>query len=295
MRGQILLSLGVILALLLSTSPMAAKVAARIKGTVRTPDGKLMEGVNVILIYSVDKEQQELLTDENGKWATVNLRPGEWTIGFIAEGYRPQNVKVLLSAIKRNKDIDIAMIPIPKHPLSKGNDLYQEKKYGKALAAYQKALKTNPALKHALEKIALCQYRLGKTDDALNTLADALAKEPGSKHILTNLTAIHLEKGNLEEGLKYFGQLDEKSITDHTIFYNIGILLFNKGKMDDAIKRFKKCIDVNPDYAKGHYQLALALLNQGDMTNAKKHFREVIRLAPDSKEASQSKDMLGAL
>jgi tetratricopeptide (TPR) repeat protein len=280
---------------MLCISPALAKVAARVKGTVRTPEGKPMEGVQVVLIYSVDQGKVALITDKNGRWSTVSLRPGEWLIGFNAEGYRPQTVKVLLSAIKQNKDIDIAMIPIPKAPTAEADGLYNEKKYDKALAEYQKVLKSKPDLDKARERIGLCYYRLGKLPQAISAFEEVLQKDAGNQDALVNLTAIHLEKGDLEKGLAYFNKLDAGSVKDHTIFYNIGILLFGKGEMAKAAVNFKKCIELNPDYAKGHYQLALTLLNQGDMENSKKHFETVIRLAPDSQEAGQSKDMLKAL
>jgi tetratricopeptide (TPR) repeat protein len=283
------------LVLMICASPLLSQVWARVDGTVKTEKGKAIAGAQVILIFAKDKAKVEFTTDEKGRWKTANLRPGAWTIGFLADGFQPENINVNLSAVKKNPAINIRLKPIPKSPLHKGDQLYQQKKYKEALDEYQRVLKSNKEALLVHEKIGLCHYRLGNLDPAIVSFKRMLELEPKAEGVLTNLSAIYFSKGNLEEGMKYFKQLDETKITDHTIFYNIGIISFNNNKMEIAIDFFKKCLEREPEYVKAHNQLALAYLNQGDMDKAKAHFKEVIRLAPDSKEAAQAKDMLSAL
>lgn len=69
---------------LINANNIYAKVFATVEGTVKSEDGKPVEGARVILIFSEDGTKYELSTDKNGKWRKANIRPGSWTIGFLA-------------------------------------------------------------------------------------------------------------------------------------------------------------------------------------------------------------------
>lgn len=288
-----LLSVGFII--MLWTPPVFAQAYARVKGSVISEEGTPIEGAKIILVYSEDGAKTELTTDEKGEWKLSNLRAGTWTIGIMADGYQPQNINAGFSALKDNPSIDVIMKPIPKHPLSKANELYQAKKYAEALQEYQKALAENPDMHLAYERIGLCYFRLGDADNAIKAFKQMLEKEPQSRSVLLNLSAILFEKGNLEEGMKYFKQLDEETVSDHSIFYNIGVLLFAKEKMDQAIEYFKKCAARAPDYVDAYYQMGLAYLNLGNNEEAKKNFQKIIELAPGSDKAAQAKEIINSL
>ena len=261
-------------------------------GTVKSEDGKPIKGAKVILIFSEDGTKHELTTDKKGRWRKANMRSGAWTIGFMAEGYEPQNFNITLSAIKRNPPIDVKLTPIPESPLIKADALYQQKKYDEALEEYQRVLAENQDLYQVHNKIGLCYYRLNDLENAIDAFKLMLEKEPQSQDTLINLSAIYFEKGDLEEGMKYFKQLEEKSLTDPSIFYNIGMLLFKNRQIDMAIDYLKKCLALDPLYVNGYYQLALVYLNKGDLEEAKKNLKKVIELAPESEKAALAKKML---
>jgi len=277
------------------TPPVFPQSYARAGGSVTSEKGIPIEGARIILIFSDDGAKTELTTNEKGEWKLVNLRAGVWTIGIMVDGYQPQNINVTLSALKEHPPIDIIMEPIPKHPLSKANDLYQAKKYAEALQEYQKVLAENQDMYQAYERIGLCYFRLGDPDNAIKAFKMMLDKEPQVRNVLLNLSAILLEKGNLEEGMKYFKQLDEETINDCSMFYNIGVLLFAKEQMEQAIEYFKKCTARNPNYVDAYYQMALAYLNQGNNEEAKKNFQKIIELAPGSDKAAQAKEIVDSL
>jgi tetratricopeptide (TPR) repeat protein len=288
-----LLSIGILITLW--APPVFAQAWARARGSVTSEKGIPIEGARVILVFSEDGAKIELTTNEKGEWKLVNLRAGAWTIGIMVDGYQPQNINVTLSALKEHPPIDIIMKPIPKHPLSKGNDLYQAKKYAEALQEYQKVLAENQDMHQTHERIGLCYFRLGDLDNAIKAFKMMLEKEPQARNVLLNLSAILLEKGNLEEGMKYFKQLDEETINDHSMFYNIGVLLFAREQMEQAIDYFKKCAARDPNYVDAYYQMALAYLNQGNMEEAKKNFQKIIELAPGSDKAAQAKEIIESL
>jgi len=288
-----LLSVGILI--MLEALPVFAQAYARASGSVTSEKGIPIEGARIILIFSEDGAKVEFTTDEKGEWKLVNLRAGAWTIGIMADGYQPKEINVTLSALKEHPPIDIIMNPIPKHPLSQGNDLYQAKKYAEALQEYQKVLAENPDMHQVYERIGLCYFRLGDPDNAIKAFKLMLEKEPQARNVLLNLSAMLLEKGNLEEGMKYFKQLEEETINDHSMFYNIGVLLFAREQMEPAIEYFKKCAARDPNYVDAYYQMALAYLNLGNNEEAKKNFQKIIELAPGSDKAAQAKEIIESL
>jgi tetratricopeptide (TPR) repeat protein len=278
--------------LMINSTFLYSQVFAMASGTVKSEDGKPIKGAKVILIFSEDGTKYELITDKKGRWRKASMRSGAWTIGFMAEGYEPQNFNITLSAIKKNPPIDVKLTFIPKSPLITGDALYQQKKYDEALREYQRVLTENQDLYQVYDKIGLCYYRLNDIENAIEAFKLMLEKEPQSQDTLINLSAIYFEKGDLEEGMKYFELLDETSLEDPSMFYNIGILLFKNRKIDMAIDYLQKCLAVDPMYVNGYYQLALVYLNKGDLEEAKKNLKKVIKLAPESEKAALAKKML---
>jgi Tfp pilus assembly protein PilF len=269
-----------------------AKVFTALDGTVKSKDGKPIAGARVILIFSQDGTKFELVTDEKGRWRKMNLQPGIWKIGIIADGYEPKNLNVELSSIKKNPPIDVRLNPLPKSPLIQGDALYAEKKYEEALKEYTRVLKEHPDLYQIYDKIGLCYYRLNDYDNAIENFIKMMEKEPGSQNTLINLSAIYLERGDLEEGMKYFRQLDEQTLADPSLFYNIGVLFFNSNQIEMAIHYLEKGIEIAPNYVEAHYQVGLAYLNKGDMEKAKESFEKVIEIDPDSEKAVSAKNLL---
>ena len=278
--------------LIMEAGPIFSQVFAMVSGTVKSKDGQPIAGAKVVMILSEDGSKVELTTDSKGKWRKANVKAGDWTIGFMADGYDPQNITVSLSAIKENRPIDIRLSPIPVSPLKTGDDLYQQQKYTEALQDYEKALAQNPELYEAYEKIGLCHLRLNDTEKAIENLKLALEHNPQSQDVLINLSAVYLEKGDLEEGMRYFKLLDEKSLKDPSLFFNIGVLLFKGNQVDLAAEYLKKGLELDPNSVNGHYQLGLVSLNKGDLDEARSSFQKVIELAPCSEKAELAKKML---
>jgi len=269
-----------------------SKVFATVSGTVKSKDGKPVAGAKVILVFSEDKTTFELITDENGNWRKMNLKPGAWTIGFLADGYEPENLRVELSALKNNPPIEVKLNPIPESPLMRGDALYAEKRYAEALEEYRRVLTENQNLTQLYDKIGLCYYRLNDYDNAIVYFKKMLEREPQSQDTLINLSAIYFERGVLDEGMKYFTQLDEETLTDPSLFYNIGVLLFKSNQIEMAAEYLSKSLAIDPNYVDALYQLGLANLNRGDMEKAKENFAKVIELAPESEKAALAKNLL---
>lgn len=283
--------MGMIVLAGLAGSDLQAKVWARINGTVTAEDGKPIIGVKVILV-SPDGQKVETTTDQKGNWRMLNLRPGSWSVGFLAKGFEPKNYNIELSAIRDNPPVNIKLAHTPESIFIAADALYREHKYREALQEYQKILDAQPEQSGAYARIGLCYYRLEDVDKALTFFQKALETGPAAPDILINLGAIYLQKGDLEQGVKYIKQVDEKSITDPSLFYNIGILFFNEGHADLAVEYLHKGLALDADSLEINYQLGLAYLNSGNKEEARKYFQKVIELKPESEKAAFAKKII---
>ncbi len=270
----------------------SGQVFAALDGIVQSKDGKPIAGAQVILIFSQDSTKIELVTDDKGRWRKVNLQPGKWTIGFLAEGYEPENLSVELSAIKKNPTLEVRLNPLSNSLFARGDALYTEKKYEEALQEYKRMQESNPDLAQLYDKIGLCYYRLNDYENAIVNFRKMLEKDPQSQNTLINLSAIFFERGNLEEGMKYFQQLDEQALTDSSLFYNIGVLFFSRQDIDSALQYLSKSLEIDPKNVDALYQIGLANLNIGDMEKAKISLMRVIEIKPDSEKAVLARNLL---
>ena len=103
-RGILLLVAGLMVLTFLAGCNLQAKVWAKVNGTVTTEEGKPIEGVKVVLV-SADGEKMETTSDAKGNWRLLNVRPGPWSVGFLAKGFEPQNYNIELSAVKDNPPV----------------------------------------------------------------------------------------------------------------------------------------------------------------------------------------------
>jgi tetratricopeptide (TPR) repeat protein len=285
----------VLLAFSLALPSFSSRIFAIAEGTVKSEKGDPIKGAKVVFIFSEDETKSEVETDEKGRWRESNLKPGLYTIGFFAEGYKPLNLTVQLSAIKDNKPIEIVLARIPESPFAGADALYEKGNYAEALSGYQKVLAENPQLIQAYEKIGLCYYHLDDKEKALDAFKMALEKDAQSVTALINLSAIYLEKGDLKEGLRYYEQIGEEKIKDPGFFYNLGALFFKNGQVDLAISNFLKCLTLDPKYVNAYYQVGLAQLNKGIIEEARSNLQKVIEIAPDSEKASLARKILESL
>ncbi len=275
--------------------PLQSKVFAMVEGVVKAEDGKVIPGAKIIMIFTDDGEKIEFSTDNKGRFRKPNLRPGTWTLGVMAEGFQPKQLTVELSAIRKNPELEIILIPLPESPFARGDALYKEGKYQEALEEYKRLVEEKPDLYLAYDKIGLCYLRIEDQENAILYFKKMLEYEPDSIDTLINLSAIYFEQGNLEEGMKYFKQLDESKLNDPATFYNIGILFFKNGETEIAINYLKKCISLDSNFVDGYYQLGLANLNKGDLEAAIENFEKVIELEPESERAEMAKKILQSI
>ena len=113
--------------------------------------------------------------------------------------------------------------------IRKGNELYREKKYDKAEAAYNEVIARDPNNFTARFNKANALYRANKVDQAAQSLNDLIAKD------------------------------DQQTLAAKT-YYNKGVMLSNQKKLEESIEAYKESLRQDPTDKEVRENLQKALL-----------------------------------
>ena len=270
-----------------------------------------------------EKGGPDTTSDKNGKWAVLGISSGGWNIDTEADGYEMKQIGPVqlaegqrLPPIKIEMDAKVEVAPQPTadveppheevkiggiavskdiaDAIENGNRLITEKKYGEAVAEFEKAyptLSSNISLKMAL---ARAYYGAGDLKKAIVLLDEVYKANPETQTAML-LANMLVEDGQTDRGKEVIEKLPAGSITDPTIYVNMGIAAMNKKQPAVGVEWFSKAIALDEKRHEGYYYRALAMLQQGKTKQAKPDLEKVVALAPDSSEAKDAREYLKSI
>jgi len=275
---------------------------ARLKGVVIDKDGNPIEGADVKLESLVHKLIMTTKTDEKGRWAFIGLGKTVVKIKASKEGYTPTIISELhVSAIK-NPEQEIVLKKItdiesleennPKTLYLKGEKLYNQGEYEKALAVFKELVGTQPKLYKARVNIGNCYIKLKQYDEAIEEFKFVLEKLKEEKEnlkgnktassIYASLGELYMDRNDFEKAKEYF----EKSInidpSNHALSYTVAEILFNSNKIDEAIHYYELAAKIKPDWPKSYLKLGYCYLNKGEKKTAINYLNKFVELSPEN-------------
>jgi tetratricopeptide (TPR) repeat protein len=166
-----------------------------------------------------------------------------------------------------------------------GVALQDERRYGEAIAHYQRAVAYRPDYAPALNNLATAYRASGRLDDAVAAYHRALDAQPDFPDAQYNLANALLDKGATGEAVSRF-ETALRSLPDSVdVRNNLGIALASQGRTDDAIVEFQRAIELDPASATAHRNLADLLAAKGDRAGALAQLREAVRADPANGDA----------
>ncbi len=301
--------------LLLGSTAQAQDWAGRgrLQGIVTDQNKNPIAGAKVTL-YLAEEGQgpKPLTTDKKGRWSTLGLATGTWTVIIEAEGYKVAEgaARVIAEGIGPGETLRVSLNPIPKElieaskaespagMIERGNALMIERKFAEARAEYEKAIAaiedqaSHPAI---LRGIVRTYYEEGKKTEALATLQKALAIAPDDQDSLRLIVTLLLADGKEAEAATYQARIIGEFKVDPNSLLNLGIQKFNEGKTAEALSYFDRVINDNPALPDGYYYRGLCYLNQNKTAEAKADFLKLLELDPNHPRAAEAKEFLAAL
>ncbi len=336
--------IGLILTVLLAGATAYAQEGG-VTGKVTGEDGKPLAGYVVQFDRSDGiKWSSHVKTNKKGEFVYIGLQIGQYRLTLMDANNKPidtQNtavksgdqVEVNFDLVKLHKEEQKAAEANPeyqkqveeqkenatlKQQFDQGRQLYGEKKYAEAAAAYEKALplakdRNIPIIlsqaADAWERAANLETDPDKKKQEYTTAMDdynkVIVMAPNDATLHNNLGHLYADMGKSDEALTEFQKAADLDPTHAaSYYYNLGIIEVNKGNMDGASTVLKKSIDLDANNAPAWYWYGMALLGKatvkgdGTMVPAPgtiEAFQTYLKLDPNGKHSAEAQASIDAI
>jgi len=287
----------------LFASAQSYRGQGRMTGVVLDQNGKPLEGVKVKLFSVKGAAGFDLTTDAKGEWKAPYIRGGAWNIDFEKAGFTPKKIAVTIEESFKNPGIEVRLVKFEglivsdelKAGLNQGNQLFADKKYDLAIAAFADLVAKNPDAYVVNKNIGNCYFELQKYDQAEEFYRKVLDKEPANAEIMLLVGNCLANRGEDGKAMEWYSKIEFDKITDPNVLFNLGTAFYRQSKFEEAMKYYKRSVELKGDFLDGIYQMGLTHISLQNNAEAVKVFEQYLKLDPDSPKAAQVRSFLDYL
>jgi len=117
---------------------------------------------------------------------------------------------------------------------------------------------------------------LGRTEEAVKTLADGLSRHPDHAELLAEYGKALANIGRIDEGIEYLNKAAAHRPKDWSIVSAKGVAYDQKGNHDQAIRFYQEALALSPDNPSVLNNLALSEAQIGNLANAEQLLRRAV-------------------
>lgn len=180
---------------------------------------------------------------------------------------------------------DQIMAQQARRGLSQGNELLQEKQYGRALDEIRRSVAANPKdpVGHLL--LGVAQYWNGLVDDSIASYKTALELDPDNAegHLLLGIS--YAWKDDAAGAETEFRRATELDPTRADAQMNLGSIRESANDYPSALELFRKAVDLDKKNPLYRFQLGSLYRKLGRDADAVEQFKEAVSLQPDYEDA----------
>jgi XTP/dITP diphosphohydrolase len=180
---------------------------------------------------------------------------------------------------------DQIMASQARRGLSQGNELLQEKQYGRALDEIKRSVEADPRnpLGHML--LGVAQYWNGLVEDSIASYKTALELDPNNAeaHLLLGISYAWKDDGAGAEA--EFRRAVELDPTRADASMNLGSIRESVGDYPGALDLFRKAVDLDKKNPLYRFSLGSLFRKLGRDVDAVEQFKEAVKLQPDYEDA----------
>jgi len=275
----------------------------RMTGIVLDQDGKPLEGVKVKLFSVKGSSGFELTTDANGEWKAMYIRGGGWNLDFEKSGYVPKKISTTIEESFKNPAVETRLQKVEglivsdelKAALNQGNQLFAEKKYEEAIAAFEALVAKNPDAYIINKNIGNAYFELQKYEQAEVYYRKVLDKEPANAGIMLLVGNCYANRGEDDKAMEIYAKIEFDKITDTNVLFNIGTAFYKQSRFEEALKYYRRSVELNSNFLDGIYQMGLTYISLQNNPEAVKIFESYLKWDADSPRAAQVRNFLDYL
>lgn len=303
LKTMIILSL---LSWVLSLTYLEAQYQGKIEGRILDQAGNPIEKAEVIIVSQWSTSiNYRLLTDKNGHFVQIGLRPGFYIVEARKEGFLSKSFEVKVSIAEVTKvevKLDKAQEVIEKN-LSEadryflqGNKFYADQKYAEAISSFQEAIKLNPRQWAYYFNLGLAYKKMHQEEASIQAFRQAFELNPESFSVNKELGEALARQGHFSEAKNYYEKAVALNPEDMDTLYNLGICLLNLGESERALNYFEKILKLNPQYVDAYYQLGTIYIGLNRVDEAINCLETFLKLAsPNDLRIETAKQLLSYL
>ncbi|MDI4664732.1 tetratricopeptide repeat protein [Xanthobacter autotrophicus] len=162
-----------------------------------------------------------------------------------------------------------------------GATLQAERKWDRALAAFEAAAKLDPGLVEAHYMAGNVLASLGRDAEAVARFDKVLALDPRFLEAIANRAQVRVRLGQEAEALADFERLSELQPWEPAHFLAKGALLLGFGRGAEAARAAQAALHLKPDLADAHFLIGQTFNAAGDLPAARLAFSAALAAAPD--------------
>jgi Flp pilus assembly protein TadD len=286
----------------------AQSTQGRISGIVNDENSRPIKAATVEAENPDTNQSFTATTDEKGRFTFIGLRPGSWQFvaaapGFFAErGGMPIRVGTpnppIVFVLKRSGAPNGGVLGNMQakdlqNELQAADQLFNQRKYDEAIAAYRAIMEKAPTLSAINLQIGNAFVNKKDYDSALSAYNDLLKADPGNAKGAIGIARAELARGNTDAAESTLKKAaGNPAGATREIFDNLGEIEFSRNNIDEAATWYKKAADADPSWGEPWYRLGLLAQKKGDAAGAAEYFRKVVTVDPVSAEAAMAKATL---
>jgi tetratricopeptide (TPR) repeat protein len=289
--------------------PAAAQsTQGRISGVVNDENNKPIKAATVAAENTDTNQSFTATTDEKGRFTFIGLRPGTWQFTAAAPGYFGDRGAMQIRVSPPNPPIVFALKKsgVPnggvlgnvqskdlQNDLVAADQLFNQRKYDEAIAAYRAIVEKAPTLSVINLQIGNAFFNKKDYGSAVIAYTDLLKVDPNNAKAVVGIAKAQLASGNTDAAYAALkNATDNPSAVSREIYDSLGEIEYNRNNFDEAVKWYTKASEVDPAWGKAWYRLGLCAQKKGDTANATAYFEKVLAVDPVSIEAAMAKATL---
>jgi len=298
------------------TLPVAAQSTGMVRGSVKDPSGKPVEGAKISIDADANNRHFETKSDKKGEFVQIGLPPGAYKVSAekdkVVAAPMPVQVRIgsgnpitlVLGAGGGVSPEAAAKNAELKKSFEEGVTASRAGNHDAAIAAFTKAAELNANCYDCYYNIAYSESQKKDYEKAEAAYKKAIELKADYAEAYNGLANIYNAQRKFDEAATASAKAMELSGGaaagaagggNADAMFNQGVILWNAGKVADAKKQFEGAIAANPSHAEAHYQLGMALVNEGNLPAATTEFETYLKLAPNGPNAATAKGILGTL
>lgn len=114
-----------------------------------------------------------------------------------------------------------------------------------AIAAYKKAIETNPNYEIPCYNLGTIYYQSGRKDEAIKLYEKAVAIKPSYADAYMNLGSAYYDTGRIPEAIAAYENAIKNNPSSVEAYYNLGVAYSKTGKKAEAIAAYEKVLEID--------------------------------------------------